>query len=90
MLAVMAQPLWTTRQFLKRFNIDLPCDLAISFLAVSPRNGEYPSTQTPVRASIAHNNQKAEAKGQSTDEWTNKTWSIRVMERYSAIKRMKD
>lgn len=62
------------QQFLKRLNVDVPNNLAIPLLAISPR--EFIITK-----------KWKKPKCPSTDEWINKMYYIYIMEHYSAIKR---
>ncbi|XP_058159843.1 smad nuclear-interacting protein 1 isoform X2 [Dasypus novemcinctus] len=89
----MVQPLWRTAwQFLKKLNIDLPCDPAI------PLQGIYPEelrvvTQTDIctQMFIATLFMIAKSWKQprcpSPDEWINKLWCIHMMEYYAAVTR---
>jgi hypothetical protein len=88
----LAQTLWKTIwRLLKKLNIDLPYDLAISLLGIYLKecdSGYSKGTCTPVYCSTIHNSQIMEtAKMPTTDEWIKKMWYLYTMEFYSATKK---
>ena len=70
------EPFWkTVWQFLKRLNIVLPCNLAISLLCICPKGMKpclHKKLHTNVHGSIIHNNQKAKLIQMSINWWTGK------------------
>ena len=87
----MQQPLWkTVKQFLKKLNIELPCDLVIPLLNTFPRELKHTSTQKHVRECSQQHHKIAEKWPQpkclSNDVGISKIWSFHTI-RYSVIKR---
>ena len=82
----------TVRRFLSKLNLELPCDLANSFLGVYPKDwntGVQAKTCTPmfIVALFTVAKRWEQPKYPPTDEQINKIWHILTMECYSAIKR---
>ena len=90
----LVQPLWkTVWRFLKKLNIDLPCDPAIALLGIYPRDtGVLMHRGTCTLMFIAAVSTIAklwkEPKCPSTDERIKK-WFIHTMEYYLAMKKNK-
>ena len=87
----MIQPLWrTTRRFLKKLKIELPCDPAIPLLGIYPEKTiiqKETCTTMFTAALFTIVRTWKQPKCPSTDEWLKKMWHIYTMEYYSAIKR---
>ena len=85
------QPLWrTVWRFLKKLNIELPCDPAIPLLGIYPEKTIIQKdTCTPMFTAALFTKARSwkQPKCPSTDEWIKKLWYIYTMEYYSAIKR---
>ena len=86
------QPVWkTVWKFLRKLNIEVPYNPAISFLGVYPDKTliqKYACTPVFMAAIFTITKTWKQPKYLSTDEWI-KIWYIYIMEYYSAIKRMK-
>ena len=84
----MGQPLWkTVWRCLRKLNIELPFDPAISLLRISPEKTKTCiDTCTPmfIAALFAIAKTWKQPKGPSTEEWIQKMWYIYTMEYYSA------
>ena len=82
----MVQPLWkAVWRFLRKLNIDLPCDPAIPLLGIYPeKTTTHKDTCTPVFIAALFTIAKTwkQPKCPSTEEWIQKMWY-----RYTAIKR---
>ena len=89
----MVQPLWkTVWKYLRKLNVDLPCDTAIPFLVRYPdKNFIEIDTCTCmfIAAVVSIARTWKQPKCPSTDEWIKKMWYVYTMEYYSAIKRTK-
>ena len=87
----MIQPLWkTVWRYLRKLNIELPCDPAVPLLGIySDKNFIEKDTHTPmfIAALLIIAKTWKQPKCPSTDERINKMWYMYVMEYYSAIKR---
>ena len=86
------QLLWETLwQFLKKFNIELPCDSAVLLLSIYPRGIKtclHENLYINVHFSISVIGEKwKQPKCPSTGGWMNKMWFDLTKERFSAIKR---
>ena len=89
----MIQPLWrTVWRFLKKLNIELPCDPAIPLLGIYPEKTIIQKdTCTPmfIVALFTTARSRKQPKCPLTDERIKKMWYIHTMQYYSAIKRNK-
>ena len=87
----MIQPLWrTVWRFLKKLNIELPYDPAISLLGIYPEKTIIQKDTCPtmfVAALFTIARIWKQPKCPSTEEWVKKMWHIYTREYYSAIKR---
>ena len=90
----MVQQLWKiVWRFLKKLNIELPYDPAITLLGIHPKDtntdskGTCTSMFTEALSTIAK--LWKEPKCLSTGEWIKKMWYIYTVESYSAIKKNK-
>ena len=87
----MIQPLWrTVWRFLKKQNIELPCDPAIPILGIHPEKTiiqKDTCTLMFIAALFTIARSWKQPKCLSTDKWIKKMWYIYTMEYYSAIKR---
>ena len=87
----MIQPLWSTVwRFLKKLEIELPCDPAIPLLGIYPEKTIIQKdTCTPmfIVALFTIARSWKQPKCPSTDEWIKKMWYIYTMDYYAAIKR---
>ena len=86
----MIQPLWrTVWRFLKKLQIELPCDPAIPLLGIFPEKTiiQESCTKMLIAALFTIARMWKQPKCPSTDEWIKKMWYIYTMEYYSAIKR---
>ena len=87
----LVQPLWrTVWRFLKKLKTELPYDPAIPLLGIYlEKNMVRKDTCTPMFIAALFTIAKTwmQPKCPSTDEWIKKTWYIRTMECYSAIKK---
>ena len=87
------QPLWkTVWDFLKKLQIELPFDSAISLLGLYPKNAETPIQNnlcTPmfIAAQFAIAKCWKQPKCPSVNEWIKKLWYIYMMEYYTAERR---
>ena len=88
----MIQPLWrTVWRFLKKLQIELPCDPAIPFLGIYLEKRKTlirKDTCTPMFIAALFTITKTwkQPKCPLTDEWIKKMWYIYTMEYYPAIK----
>ena len=91
-LLVGVQPLWrTVWRFLKKLEIELPYDPAISLLGIHTKETTSErDTCTPVfiAALFAIARTWKQPRCPSADEWIRRLWYIYTMEYYSAIKRI--
>ena len=87
----MLQPLWkAVWRFLRKLNIELPFDSAITFLGIYPeKTMTRKDTCTPmfIAALFAIAKTWKQPKCPLTEEWSKKMWYTYAMEHYSAIKR---
>ena len=85
----MVQPLWiTVWRFLKQLNIELPYDPAMPLLGIYPGETKtHVHTKTLMGRLIAALFIKAKMWKQA--KGINTLWSVRTMEYYSAIQRMR-
>ena len=87
----LVQPLWkTVWKFIRKLNIQLPYDLAISLLGIySDKTLIKKDTCTPMFSVALFTIAKAwkQPTCPSTDDWIKKMWYIYTMEYYSAIKK---
>ena len=77
-------------RFLRKLNIELPCDPAIPFLGIYPeKTMTRKDTSTPMFTVALCSIVKTWKQPQcpSTEEWIKKMWYICTMEYYLAIKR---
>ena len=85
------QPLWrTVWRFLKKLNIELPCDPAIPLLGIYPEKTIIQKdTCTPMFTAALFTIARSwkQPKCPSTDEWIKKMWYTYTVKYYSAIKR---
>jgi hypothetical protein len=82
--------LWKTIwSLLKKLNIDLPYDLAISLLGINLKEFYYKSTCTPMFIAALFTIAKLwkQPRCLTTDEWIKKMWYLYTMEFYSATKK---
>ena len=86
----MIQPLWrTVWKFLKKLNIELPYDPAISLLGICPEKTIIQNescTKMFIAALFTITRTWKQPKCPLTDEWIKKMLHIYTMEYYSAIK----
>ena len=89
--SILVQPLWrTVWRFLKRLEIELPYDPAISLLGIHTEETRIErDTCTPVfiAALFIIARTWKQPRCPSADEWVRKLWYIYTMECYSAIKK---
>ena len=89
----MVQLLWkTVWRFLKKLKIELPYDPDIALLGIYPKDTDIVKRRaicTPVFIAALPTIAKLWKllRCPSTDEWIKKTWSIYIMEYYSAIRK---
>ena len=87
----LVQPLWrTVWRFLKKLEIELPCDPAIPLLDIHTEETRTErDTCTPVFITALFTIARTwkEPRCPSADEWIRKLWYIYTMEYYSAIKK---
>ena len=87
----LIQPLWrTVWRFLKKWQIELPYDPAISLLGIYPEKTiiqKESYTTIFIAALFTITRTWKQPKFPSTDEWIKKIWYIYTMEYYSTIKR---
>ena len=87
----MVQPLWkAVWRFLRKLNIELPFDLAVSLLGISPeKTMTHKDKCTPMFTATLFIIAKTWKQPQcpSSEEWMKKMWYIYTLEYYSAIKR---
>ena len=89
----LVSPLWkTVWRFIRKLNIELPCDPAIPPLGIYPdKTIIQKDTCTPmfIAALFTIVKTRKYPKCPLTDEWIKKMWYIYTMEYYSAIKKRK-
>ena len=86
----LVQSLWkTVCRFLRKLNVELPYDLAISLLGIYSDKTFIQSTLNFIAALCRTAKTWKQPKCPSTDKWIKKMWNIYVMEYYSAIKKNK-
>ena len=87
----LVQPLWrTVWRFLKKLEIELPCDPAIPLLCIhteETRSERYTCTPVFIITLFIIARTWKQPRCPSADEWTRKLWYIYTMEYYSAIKK---
>ena len=87
----LVSPLWkTVWRFIRKLNIELPCDPAIPPLGIYPdKTIIQKDTCTPmfIAALFTIVKTRKYPKCPLTDEWIKKMWYIYTMEYYSAIKK---
>ena len=86
----LVQPLWkTVWRFLKKLEIELPCDPAIQLLGKTEETRSERDTCTPmfIAALFIIARTWKQPRCPSEDEWIRKPWYIYTMEYYSAIKK---
>ena len=87
----LVQPLWrTVWRFLKKLEIELPCDPAILFLGThTEETRSERDTCTPIFITALFTIARTwkQPRCPSADEWIRKLWYIYTMEYYSAIKK---
>ena len=85
----MVQPLWkAVWRFLRKLNIELPCDLAIPLLGIYPeKTMTRKDACTPMFIEALFAKTWKQPKCPWTEEWIQKMWYIYTMEYYSVIKR---
>ena len=85
----MVQLLWkTVWRYLRKLNIELPYNLAISLLGIYP-DKTFLEIDTCTCMFVAALFTWKQHKRPSTDEWIKKMWYIYTMEYYSAMKKNK-
>ena len=86
----LVQPLWrTVWRFLKKLEIELPCDPAIPLLGIHMEETRTErDTCTPILITTLFIIARTwkQPRCPSADEWIRKLWYIYTMEYYSAIK----
>ena len=90
-LAKLIQPLWrTVWRFLKKLEIELPCDPVIPLLGIhteETRRERDMCTPIFIAALFIIARTLKQPRCPSADEWIRKLWFIYTMEYYSAIKK---
>ena len=88
----LVQPLWrTVWRFLKKLEIELPCDPAIPLLGIHTEETRIKrDTCTPMFITVLFIIARTwkQPSCLSGDEWIRKLWYIYTMEYYSAIKKI--
>ena len=89
----LIQPLWRTEgRFLKKLEIELPCDPGIPLLDIYPEKTiiqKESCTAMFIAAPFTIARTWKQPRCLSTDEWIKKMWHIYTIEYYSALKRKK-